>query len=50
MHEQHPQDQNVSEAAAERANAGQVLAAGALVWWLITLLLISGPSAFRGLF
>jgi len=50
MHEQHPEDQKVREAAAEHTNAGRVMAVGTVVLWLVTLLLITGPSAVRGLF
>jgi len=50
MYEQNPQDRKVREAAAERTNAGRVMAVGTVVLWLLTLLLITGPSAVRGLF
>ena len=50
MHKQHPQDQKVRETAAEHTNAGRVMAVGTVVLWLVTLLLITGPSAVRGLF
>ena len=50
MQEQRPQDQKVSEAVAESADFGQILAVGTVVLWLITLWLITGPSAVRGLF
>jgi hypothetical protein len=50
MDEQHPQDQKVAEAAVEDTIAGQVLAVGTVLLWLVTLLLLTGPSAVRGLF
>jgi hypothetical protein len=50
MHEQHPQVQKVREAVAEHTDAGRVMAVGTVVLWLVTLLLITGPSAVRGLF
>ncbi len=49
MHEQHPQDQKVREAAAEHISVGRVMAVGTVVLWLVTLLLLTGPSAVRGL-
>lgn len=50
MHEQHPQDKKVREAAAKHTNARRVMAVGTVVLWLVTLLLITGPSAVCGLF
>jgi hypothetical protein len=50
MHEQHPQVQKVREAATEHTNVGRVMAVGTIVLWLVTLLLLTGPSAVRGLF
>ena len=50
MYEQYPPDVEVRETAAERSNAGRVMALGTVALWLLTLLLLTGPSAVRGLF
>ena len=50
MYEQRSQDQKVREAAAGQTNVGRVMAVGTVVLWLVTLLLVMGPSAVRGLF
>ena len=50
MYEQHPQEQKICEATTERTNVGRVLAVATVVLWLVTLLLITGTSAVRGLF
>jgi hypothetical protein len=50
MNQQLPQDERVRVAAAERINVGRVMAVGTVVLWLVTLLLITGPGAVRGLF
>jgi len=50
MNEQHPRGQKVREAAFAHTSAGRVVAVGTMVLWLVTLLLIMGPSAVRGLF
>lgn len=49
MDQRHPQDQKISVAIAEHTNAGRVMAVGTVVLWLVTLLLLTGPSALRGL-
>jgi len=43
-------DQEIREATANTTNVGRVLAVGTVVLWLVTLLLLTGPSAVRGLF
>jgi len=50
MYEQHPQDEKVYDTAAEHTYAGRVMAVGTVVLWLLTLLLLTGPGAVRGLF
>jgi hypothetical protein len=50
MYEQHPQDEKVRETAADQTYAGRVMAVGTVVLWLLTLLLLTGSSAVRGLF
>ena len=49
MYARRAQDQKVCEAAEEHVDVGRVMAVGAVVLWLVELLLITGPSAFRGL-
>jgi hypothetical protein len=50
MNSQRPQDERVQEAAAERTNIGRLMAVGTVVLWLVTLLLVLGPSVFRSAF
>jgi hypothetical protein len=50
MYKQDSQGEKVREAAAEHTEVGRVLAVGTVLLWLVTLLLITGPSAVRGLF
>ena len=50
MYERDPQHESVREVAVERTYTGRVLAVGTVVLWLVTLLLISSPSAVRGIF
>ena len=50
MNVQRPQDDRVREAAAERTDIGRLMAVGTVVLWLVTLLLVLGPSVLRGAF
>ena len=50
MYEQDPQDEMTLVATAEHTYAGRVMAVGTVVLWLLTLLLLTGPGAVRGLF
>jgi len=50
MYEKYPEDVKVRETAAERTYAGRIMALGTVALWLLTLLLLTGPSAVRGLF
>jgi hypothetical protein len=49
MYARRAQDQKVRKAAEEHVDVGRVMAVGTVVVWLVELLLITGPRAFRGL-
>jgi hypothetical protein len=50
MNELEFRDSRPQDAAAERTQLGRVIAVGTIALWLVTMLLVMGPAAARGIF